>query len=155
MENFLKARSLFVTVKYLHVSAVGYHVPSAENKERKLVPGFYSRAASSSSSHHLSLYHEGRWGTKDDFATSFLHFSLFSTAFWKLPNSRPVHSLMSSHLFLCVPCLLPPFTVPCRMVLARSDERDHTIAVCVSLRWSGSLRVVRLPAGSWHRLSCW
>ena len=25
----------------------------------------------------------------------------------------------------------------------------HTTAVCISLRWSGSLRVVRLPAGSW------
>ena len=47
-------------------------------------------------------------------------FSLFSTALWDLANSRPVHSLMlSSHLFLCQPCLLPPFTVPCKMVLAR------------------------------------
>ena len=56
------------------------------------------------------------------FATSFLHFSLFSTALWDLPDSRPVHSLMlSSHLFLCLPCLLPPFTVPCKMVLARPD----------------------------------
>ena len=30
--------------------------------------------------HHQSLNREGRWGTTDDFATSFLHFSLFSTA---------------------------------------------------------------------------
>ena len=30
---------------------------------------------------NLSLKREGRWGTADDFATSFLHFSLFSTAF--------------------------------------------------------------------------
>ena len=30
--------------------------------------------------HHQSLNHVGRWGTTDDFATSFLHFSLFSTA---------------------------------------------------------------------------
>ena len=75
--------------------------------------------------HHQSLNCEGRWGTTDDFATSFLHFSLFSTALWDLPNSRPVHSLMlSSHLFLCPPCLLPPFTVPCKMVLARRDERE-------------------------------
>ena len=73
--------------------------------------------------HHQSLNHEGRWGTTDDFATSFLHFSLFSTALWDLSNSRLVHSLMlSSHLFLCLPCLLPPFTVPCKMVLARLDE---------------------------------
>ena len=64
-------------------------------------------------------------GTTDDFATSFLHFSLFSTALWDLVNSRPVHSLMlSSHLSLCLPCLLPPFTVPCKMVLARPDERE-------------------------------
>ena len=52
-------------------------------------------------------------------------FSLFSSALWDLPNSRPVHSLMlSSHLFLCPPCLLPRFTVPCKMVLARPDERE-------------------------------
>ena len=38
--------------------------------------------------HHQSLNLEGRWGTTDDFATSFLHFSLFSTALWDLPNSR-------------------------------------------------------------------
>ena len=75
--------------------------------------------------HHQSLNYEGRWDTTDDFATSFLHFSLFSTALWDLPNSRPVHSLMlSSHLFLCPPCLLLPFTVPCNMVLARPDERE-------------------------------
>ena len=75
--------------------------------------------------HHQFLNREGHWGTTDDFATSFLHFSLFSTALWDLPNSRPVHSLMlSSHLFLCPPCLLPPFTVPCKMVFARPDERE-------------------------------
>ena len=75
--------------------------------------------------HHLSLNREGRWGIADDFATRFLHFSSFFTALWDLPNSRPVHSLMlSSYLFLCLPCLPPPFTVPCKMVLARPDERE-------------------------------
>ena len=74
--------------------------------------------------HHLSLNHEGCWGTTDDFTTSFLHLSQLYNAPWDLPNSRPVHSLMSSsHLFLCLPCLLPPFTVPCKMVLARPDEQ--------------------------------
>ena len=73
--------------------------------------------------HHLSLNREGRWGTTDDIATSFLHFFLFSAALWEFANSRPVHSLiLSSHLFLSLPCLLPPFTVPCKMVLARPDE---------------------------------
>ena len=43
--------------------------------------------------HHQSLNREGRWGTTDDFATSVLHFSLFSTALWDLPNSRPVHQI--------------------------------------------------------------
>ena len=27
---------------------------------------------------------------------------------------------------------------------------DHTSAFCISLRWSGGLQVVRLPAWSWH-----
>ena len=74
--------------------------------------------------HHLSLNCEGRWGTTDDFATSFLHFPLFSTALWDLAKSRPVHSLLSSHLFLCLPCLLSPFTVPCDIILARPDDRE-------------------------------
>ena len=30
--------------------------------------------------HHQFLKRDGRWGTTDDFATSFLHFPLFSTA---------------------------------------------------------------------------
>ena len=75
--------------------------------------------------HHLSLNREGRWGTTDNFATSFLHLSLFSTALCDLANSRPVHSLMlSSRFILCLPCLRPPFTVPCNMVLARPYERE-------------------------------
>ena len=50
---------------------------------------------------------------------SVLHCSL---AFGEL---QPVHFLMlSSHLFLCLPCLLPPFTVPRKMVLAWPDERE-------------------------------
>ena len=37
--------------------------------------------------HHQFLTREDRWGTTDDFPTSFLNFSLFSTAFWDLTNS--------------------------------------------------------------------
>ena len=52
-------------------------------------------------------------------------FSPFSTALWDLANSRPVRSLMlSSRPFRCLPCLLPPFTVSCKMVLARPYERE-------------------------------
>ena len=74
---------------------------------------------------HLSRNREDRWGTTDDFTNSFLHFSLSSTALWDLANSRPGHSLMlSSHLFFCLPCLLPPFTVPYKMVVGRLDEQE-------------------------------
>ena len=98
--------------------------------------------------HHQSLNHEGRWGTTDDFATSFLHFSLFSTALWDLPNSRPVHSLMlSSHLFICPPCLLLPFTEPCKMVLARPDEREVCPYQC-SLRLFTMVRFLQPPTGT-------
>ena len=57
--------------------------------------------------HHQSLHCDGGCGITDDFTTSLLYFSLFSTALWDLVNSRPVHSLM---------------TVPCKMVLARPDK---------------------------------
>ena len=100
--------------------------------------------------HHKSLNREGRWGTTDGFATSFLHFSLFSTALWDLPNSRPVHSMMlSSHLFLCPPCLLPPFNVPCKMVLARPDEWETWPYHC-SLRLFTIIR--RSSCGP---IACW
>ena len=106
----------------------------------------------SSSHHHLSPNRES-WGITDDFTTSFFHFSLFSTAPRDFANSRPVHSLMSSHLFLCLPCLFP--LSPCLARWFWSDlmngRHDHITAVCVSLRSSG-LHVVQLPAGSSHGL---
>ena len=84
--------------------------------------------------HHLSLNREGRWGTTDDFANSFLQSSLLSTALCDLANSRLVHSLMlSSHLFLCLPCLLSPFTVPCKVVLARPEDRETSYHCCLRL----------------------
>ena len=105
---------------------------------------------SSSSSHHLSLNREGRWSTTDDFETSFLHSSLFSTALWDLANSRPVHFLMlSSHLFLCLPCLLPLFTVPCKLDLAKSNERETWPYHC-SLRLFTMVR--RSSCGP---IACW
>ena len=103
--------------------------------------------------HQQSLNRKGRWGTTDDFATSFLHISLFCTALWDLENSRPVHSLMSSsHLFLCPPGLLPPFTVPCKMVLARPDEWETWSYHC-SLRLFTIVR--RSSCGSWQGLPRW
>ena len=101
-------------------------------------------------SFHLSVNHEGRWGTTDDFTTSFLPF--FPVLHCSLvANSRPVHSLMlSSHLFLCLPCLLPLLLWLARWFWpdVMNGWHDHTSAVCVSLQWSGGLHVVWLPAGS-------
>ena len=125
--------------------------------------------------HHQSLNHEGRWGTTDDLASSFLHFSLFCTALWDLLNSKPVHSLMlSSHLFLC-PCRTPGLSIlwcclpssssvclvffPLSLCLARwfwpdlmNGKHDHTNAVCIFLRSSGGLCVVHLNlVKGWQR----
>ena len=101
--------------------------------------------------HYLSLNREGRWCTTDDFATSFLHFSLFSTALWDLVKSRSVHSLMmlSSHLFLYLPCVRPLFTVPCEIVLARPDGRETCPYHC-SLRLFTMVR--RSSCGP---IACW
>ena len=54
-----------------------------------------------------------------------LHFSLFSTAFWDLPKSRPVHSLMLSSLPLPLATLSSsPFHCALQDVLARPDEQE-------------------------------
>ena len=100
------------------------HYNFAEFRPNTFILGAYTAQCIMHHHHHLSLNREGRLGTTNDFTTSFLHFPLFSTALWDLPNSGPVHCLMSSHLFLCLPCLLPPFTVPYKMVLASPDEQE-------------------------------
>ena len=76
--------------------------------------------------HHQSLNHEGRWGTTDDFTTSFLHFCLFSTALWDFAELQacPFPDVVFPPLPLYALSPPPPFTVPCKMVLARPDERE-------------------------------
>ena len=72
-------------------------------------------------------------------------FPLFCTALLDSANSRPVHSLMlSSHLFLCLPCLLPLFTVPYKMVLVRPDEWETWPYHC---RWCLFTMVRRSSCG--------
>ena len=79
---------------------------------------------------HLSFNGEGRWSTTDVFTTSFLRFFLLSSALWDLANSRPVHSLMSSsHLFSRLPCLLPLFTVPCKMVVSLHETCPYLFSL--------------------------
>ena len=65
-----------------------------------------------------------------------------------LPNSRPVHSLtLSTHFFLCPPCRVP-FTVPCKMVLARPDEKGIWPCDCCLCRFT----IVRSLCGPF---ACW
>ena len=60
---------------------------------------------------------EGRRGTTDEFATIPFYLDLFSASLVELAKSIPVHSLiLSSHLFICLPLFLFPFTVSCRIV---------------------------------------
>ena len=76
-------------------------------------------ARNSITSLHLSLSLVDRWGTKDDWATTFLHSSLCSAFRRASPNFKPVHSVtLSSHLFFRLPFLLPLCTVPCRITMA-------------------------------------
>ena len=60
-----------------------------------------------------------------------------------------VHSrMLSSHLFLCLPCLLHPFTVPCKMVLARPDEQETWPYHC-------SLHLFTMVRSSCGLIACW
>ena len=90
---------------------------------------------------HLSLNREGRWGTTDDFATSFLHFSLFSTALWDLANSRLVHALMlSSQLFFWF-ALSSPFhrALHCDLTILLNTNNKPDCNVVTKLEKLGSV----------------
>ena len=91
----------------------------------------------------------GSLGHHKWFHSQFPPFSLFSTALWDLANPRPVHSLiLSSHLFCYLPCLLLPFTVPCKMLLARPDELETCPYHC-------SLRLFTMVGSSCGPVACW
>ena len=87
--------------------------------------------------HHLSLNREGRWGTTDDFTSGFLHLSVFSTALWDLANSWTAHSVvLSSHLFLCLPCLYAQF--------GRTEKKTSLMDMLKCM-----------TAGNWEKLRCY
>ena len=92
--------------------------------------------------------------------------------------SQPVSSIFPSSPLpsgswqtpgLSIPCCcLPTSSSVCLVFFPRSlclarwflpdlmnGRHVHTTSVCVSLPWSGGLRVVRSPAGSWHRFPPW
>ena len=67
-----------------------------------------------------------------------------------LPSGNLQTFLMfSSHLFFCLPLLLAPFTVPCRIVFAMPENLrcGHTIWVSFSLPWLGDHRALELHSG--------
>ena len=96
-------------------------------------------------------------GETDDFTTRFLHF------FPVLHSPLGLGKLQA--------CPFPDVVFPPLRLSALSSSPFHcalqdgfgqmnvghvyTTAVCISLRWSGGLCVVRLPAGSWHGLPRW
>ena len=70
-----------------------------------------------------SLNLGGRRGTTNGIATIPFHLSVSSVASRESPNPIPVHSLMlSSYFFFCLPLLLAPFNVPCRIVFAMPED---------------------------------
>ena len=90
-----------------------------------------------------------RWGATDDLATSSLHSSRLSAFLMAAPNVMPVHSgMLSSHLFFCLPRLLPPCTLPCRIVLA-SPVDLVTCPYHFSLR-----RFTAVKRSSWGPMAC-
>ena len=82
----------------------------------------------------------------------------FQTAF-NLVNAAIVCAILESILGLKPSVCLVFF--PLSLCLVRwfwadlmNGRHNHITAVCVSLRWSGVLHVVQLPAVYWHRLQC-
>ena len=86
----------------------------------------------------------GRRGTTDEFAAIPFHLDLFSAALVELAKSIPVHSLiLSSHLFFCLPLFLFPFTVPWRIVFAKSEDLETDTRISVSvLRGVGANSII-------------
>ena len=75
---------------------------------------------------------------------------------WQTPGLSIPWCCLSTSTFVCLPFFL------LSLCLARwfwpdliNGRHEHTTAVYVSLRWSSGLHVVRLLAGSWHRLPHW
>ena len=101
--------------------------------------------------HHLSLNREGCWGTTDDLTTSFLHFSLFSTAlldlvFWiavKLLFRQhsafwiPVEVLLMQH-FLMGTCILQIWKIHKKVTCEKSSMFIQTLPeISVLIGWGG------------------
>ena len=85
-------------------------------------------------SSHLSLNREGRWGTTDDFATSFLHFPLLST-----------HDSLSESTTKKLPLTPPP-----KKKKNVKNLQDLQQAAVMLYHFHLHLRLLRTPQGSHH-----
>ena len=93
---------------------------------------------------------EGRRGTTDEFATTPFHLGLLSAALVELAKSISVHSLiLSSHRFFCLPLFLFPFTVPSRIVFAKSEDLE-TWPNHLSFRF-----LTRVRSSSYSPMAAW
>ena len=73
---------------------------------------------------HLSRSHGDRWGATD-LQTLSLHLTLFSDSLRVSQNFNPVYSkMLFSKRFFCRPLLLPPYTVPYKIVSAHLADLD-------------------------------
>ena len=98
---------------------------------------------------HLSRSLVDRWGDTDDLATSSLHSSRLSAVLMAAYSVMPVHSgMLSPRLFFCLPLLLPPCTVPCRIVVASPAD-------LVTCPYHFNLRLFTVvKMSSWGPMAC-
>ena len=87
---------------------------------------------------------------------SIFHCSPLPSGTWRTPGLSIPWCCLPTSSSVCL------VFFPLSLCLARwfwpdlmNGKHDHITAVCVSLRSSGGLRVVQLPAGSWHGLPRW
>ena len=134
----------------LHFAASGPALDCQQNQRKSLSPGVEHWGSSSSSSSSIPQ----PWQSLGNHGWFHNQFPLFSI----------LHCALGLGELQACPfpdVVFPPLPVsaffPLSLCLARwfwldltNGRHVPTTAVCVSLRWSGVLRVVRLPAGSWH-----
>ena len=82
--------------------------------------------------------------------------SLLPSGTWRTPDLSIPRCFLPTSFSVCL------VSFPISLSLANwiwqnlmNGRYDHTTAVFVSLRRSGGLRLIRLPAGSWHGLPRW
>ena len=98
--------------------------------------------------YHITV--RGRWGTTDDF-TTIPFYVVSSSALVELAKSIPVHSLtLSSHLFFCLPYLLFPCTVPCRIVFAKPEDLGTWSNQFLSFRF-----LTKVRSSSYFPIAAW